>query len=317
MARFDLTLAYAGLRALGATSELTSLREQGAEDASEGARFPDHPSLRAVMGALMCAGPGAAAAGWRSGEDCAELVVRIGLDPIRVRLHAWNAEMAWREVSAVTPLALDVLAVVVDRLQDAGGELVLVRCADVLEAKRCQRWGEERLALEQQVGRELLRLGAMTLGVAEQPLFSVTPLDTDGGRFVIALDPAVKALWDVAPQRRLNWRLLDFDHRANRGADVLAMKMGFYFSMAGTGSQPVVRSIRAVLKGVGALGEASGGGRGGRLADRFEEAVLRLHERGLVTVTYRGSREPSILDERVKGWVTRWLETTVVAQIRQ
>jgi hypothetical protein len=315
MARFDLTLAYAGLRTLGATPDPVSPREQGAEDVADGARFPDHPSLRAIMGALMCAGPGAAAAGWRSGEGCAELVVRVGLDPIRVRLHARDAETAWREVSAITPLALDVLAVVVDHLQETGGELALVRCADILEAKRCQRWGEERLGLEQQVGRELLRLGAMTLGDAEQPLFSVTPLGEDGGRFVVALDPTVKALWDAAPQRRLNWRLLDFDHRPNRGADVLAMKMGFYFSMASTGSRPVVRSIRAVLKGVGALGEASGGARGGRLADRFEEAVLRLHERGLVTVTYRGGT--SILDERVKGWVARWLETAVVAQVRQ
>lgn len=316
MARFDLTLAYAGLRMLGATPELNA-PDDGAADAPEGALFPDHPSLRAVMSALMCAGPGAEAAGWRAGEDCAELVVRIGLEPIQVRLHAWSAEVAWREVSAVTPLALDVLAVLVDRLRRAGGEVVLISCADVLDAKGCQRSGEERHGLEQQIGREFLRLGAMTLGVAEQPLFSVMPIGEDGGGFVVALDPAVRALWDAAPRRRLSWRLLDFDHRPNRGADVLAKKMGFYFSMAGAESRPVARSIRAVLKGVGALGEASCGGRGGRLADRFEEAMLRLHERGLVTVTYRGARDASVLDERVKGWVKRWLETTVVAQARQ
>lgn len=315
MARFDLTLGYAGLRTQGATTELQLWGDHGVEDATDSVLFPDHPSLRAIIGALMCAGPGAEAAGWRPGEGCAELIVRVGLTPIRVRLHAWNAEMAGREVAAVTPLVLDILAVLVDRLQRAGSEVVLLRCAEVLEAKGCRRSGGERHELEQQIGREILRLGALTLGVDEQPLLSVTPVGRDGAGFVIALDPAVKALWDAAPQRRLSWRLLDFDHRANRGADVLAMKMGFYFSMASTGARPVVRSVRAVLKGVGALGEASCGGRGGRLADRFEEAVLRLHEHGLVNVTYRGAGEPSVLDDRVKGWVTRWLETTVVAQI--
>lgn len=314
MARFDLTLAHAGLRALDAAADLDPSRALGDPDGRAGALLPDHPSLRAVMSALMCAGPGAEAAGWRPGENYVELVQRVGMEPIRVRLHDWTTEAAWREVSAVTPLALDVLTVLVDRLQTAGGEVVLLGCADILEAKGCRRCGEERHALEQQIGREFQRLGAITLGVAEQPLFSITPVGDGGDRFVIALDPAVKPLWDAAPLRRLDWRLLDFDHRANRGVDVLAKKLGFYFSMAGAGSQPVARNVRAVLKGIGALAEASGGARGGRLADRFEEAALRLQERGLISVNYRGERDLSTPDERVKGWVKRWLETTVVAQ---
>lgn len=280
----------------------------------DGALFPDHPALRAVMGALMCAGPGAEAAGWRCGKGCAELVVYMGLEPVRVRLLAGSAELAMREVVEITPLALSVLIVLVDRLQHLGREAVMIGSADILEAKSCHRWGEERHALERQIGLEFLRIGAITLDGDERPLFSVTPIGEDASQFVVAVDPAAKALWDAAPRRWLSWRLLDFDHRHNRGADVLAMKLGCYFSMAGVDMRPVMRNIRGVLKAVGLLGDASC--HGGRLADRFEEAVLRLHERGLCTVAYRGAGKSSPLDERTKGWVTRWLEAVVVAKGR-
>jgi hypothetical protein len=108
-------------------------------------------------------------------------------------------------------------------------------------------------------------------------------------------------------------RLLQFDHRLNRGADVLAKKIGLYFSLAGAGSRPVVRSVGAVLKAVGAFAELRQG-RSGRLADRFEEAVLRLGERGVFAVGYKTAWPRSLLDERVKGWVRRWLEAELTAK---
>jgi hypothetical protein len=275
---------------------------------------PDYLGLRGLVGALMCAGPGAAAAGWREGAGCAEVVQHVGLEWAHVRLHDRDGAAAWRDVCSVTPLALDVLAVLVDRLLAAEGEVVLLHAADVLAAKGCRRCGEERLALLQQVADEIGRLGRMSVGAAEAPLFTVVPVLGDGFRFVVALDPADKARWMASPLRRLNWRIVALDHRRNRGADLLAKKLGVYFTLAGDGVRPTTRSVRAVLKGVGAQAELSHGRRGGRLADRFEEAVLRLHESGLFIVAYRGADAFSQPDNRTKGWLERWLVTELVVQ---
>jgi len=300
---FDLSLAPGDLSAPDGTAGNSAAL--GLETAPEAA-LPAHPSLRALVGALMAAGPAAAAAGWRQGQDCARILQRIGLEPVHVRLHGQGADVAWRDVCAISPLALDVVTVVVGRFQATGGEVLMVRAADVLDAKGCRRWGGERQALERQVGRELLRLGRISFGVAEQPLFQVTALDETSTRFVVALEAGVRSEWAAAPLCPVSPQLLQFDHRLNRGADVLAKKVGLYFSLAGAGSRPVARSVGAVLKGVGVLAELRQG-RGGRLADRFEEAVLRLDERGVFAIGHNRAWQRSLLDERVKGWVSRWL----------
>jgi|GEM_PF-3160085 len=278
-----------------------------------GAAVPDHPTLRALLGALMSAGPAATSGGWRLADGCVQITQRVGFDPIRVRLQAADSVAAWREVLTISALALDVLAVVIDGFAGDGGEVRLVRCADILDAKGRRRLGEERQAQEAQVARELMHLGAFVLGSEEQPVFSVVPVGGDRPTsFVVSLDPQVRAAWADAPLRRVNWRLLQFDHRTNRGADVLAKKLGIYFSLAGSRTRPAVRSVRSVLKAVGAAGELAGGARGGRLADRFEEALLRLDERGLFAAGYRGGRVPGMEDGRMKGWVKRWLDTDLV-----
>lgn len=312
MARLDLLALREEPRAAQTSSTATSDRVW--DEAQRGVAVPDHPILRALFGALMCAGPGAAAA-WRRAEGGAETVQRIGLEPIRVRLNAETEDAAWREVLAISPLALDVLTVLADRFQADGGEVRLVRCADILEDKGRRRWGEEGYAFEKQIGRELMRLGRITVGDGEHPVFSVTPVGDRPTSFVVGLDLRIRELWSTAPVRRLSARVLTFDHRANRGADVLAKKLGIYFSLAGAGRRPMVRNVRALLKAVGALHEVSAGARGGRLADRFEEALLRLEESGLFAATYRGDRGP-LLQERIKGWVKRWLEAELVVEPR-
>jgi hypothetical protein len=279
------------------------------------ALLPDHPYVRALTTALMCAGAAADHAGWRPGECCVQIDARIGLEPVRVRLHAPDADAASREIRAVSPLALDVLVIVLDRFRTVGAEVLMVRCDDILEAKGWRRWGEERRLLEQQVGREIMRLGRLSVGLSEEPLFQVTPLD-DGRRFVIALDPEMKALWARATACVVSRRILQFDHRNNRGADVLAKKIGLYFSLAGAGSRPVARSVGASLKAVGALAELSQPGRGGRLADRFEEAVLRLQERGVFEFAYARAWERSLGEARMKGWLKGWLAAELRVQAR-
>lgn len=275
---------------------------------------PDHPTLRALSCALMCAGAGAAAAGWRGEESGAQLTLRIGLELVRVRYCDVDTASAWREVVAISPLALDVLAILVDRFLADDVEVQLVRCGEMLAAKGRRRWGEERQALEAQIGRELLRLGRFSIGEDAEPVFAVTPVGDGRTSFVVALRPGLKAAWAGAPIRRLSRALVEFDHRANRGADVLAKKLGFYFSLAGAGSRPLVRNVGAVLRVTGMMQELASGARGGRLADRFEEAILRLQERSLFLVGYRGGRGPHAGDERVKGWVKRWLETELVVR---
>jgi len=268
--------------------------------------LPAHPYVRAITTALMCAGSAASEAGWRAGEYCVQIDTRTGLEPLRVRLHASDADAAWRDVRTLSPLALDVLVILLDRFQTTGAEVLLVRCAEILEAKGWRRWGEERRFLEQQMGREIMRLGRLSVGLSEEPVFQVTSLD-DGARFVVALDPDVKAEWARASACAVSRRILQFDHRNNRGADVLAKKIGLYFSLAGAGLRPVARSVGASLKAVGAHAELSQPGRGGRLADRFEEAVLRLQERGVFDIAYARAWERSLSDARLKGWLKGWL----------
>jgi hypothetical protein len=275
---------------------------------------PDHPTLRALSCALMCAGAGAAAAGWRQQEGGAQLTLRIGLESVRVRYCDADPATAWRDVVAISPLVLDLLAILVDRFVAEDVEVRLVRCGEMLAAKGRRRWGEERQALEAQMGRELMRLGRFSIGDDAEPLFAVTPVGDGRTSFVVALRPGLKAAWAAAPIRRLGRALAEFDHRANRGADVLAKKLGLYFSLAGAGSRPLVRTVGAVLKATGMMQELASGARGGRLADRFEEAILRLQERSLFLVSYRGGRELDACDERVKGWVKRWLETELVVR---
>ena len=313
MGRADTWLAYVLAR------EMRSIADEGVsffretEESPRGAAVPVETTLRAVLRALMCAGADAAAAGWRADPQGAYIAERIGMESVRVRLHAESTDAAWREVLAVTPLALDVLMVLASRFRAGGGEVLLMRCGEILDAKGCRRWGEERQSLERQVSRELKRLGQISVGVGELVPFAVTAVDDAESNFVVALDPALKALWAAAPSAYVSERLLQFDHRLNRGADLLAQRMGLYFSLAGASSRPVVRSVRSVLRGVGLSAELSASRRGGRLADRFEEAMLRLEERKLFAIGYRRTRESGILEDRVKGWVKHWLEAEVVA----
>lgn len=315
MGRSGRNLAGAMARAALPIAEPDLRADVRPDEAAAAIVVADHPAFRALAGALMCAGPRAAAAGWRGGERCAEIVQRIGLDPVRVRLHAETTEAAWREVVAVSPLCLDVLAVAADR--SAAGEVRLVRCDEVLAARGRRRWGEERHALEDQIARELVRLGRITVGPGDQALFSVMPVGSPPRSFVLGLDPAVRELWAQAAPRTIHRRLLQFDHRSNRGADVLAKKLGFHFSLITSGERPTVRQVRCVLKAIGAAPELARGARTGRLADRFEEAVLRLNENGLFAAAYRGGRNPAAASLRVKGWIKGWLDAELVIERRR
>jgi hypothetical protein len=290
-------------RALGQPSLSVPPRDDLSRDMLEA---PDHPFIRAALGALMCAGPAAAAAGWRLGERGPAFTCRLGLSSVEIGCRTPFQEHAWTEVLDISPLALDLFMLVVDMLTSDGRSRRLVRLRDVLSAKDCRRFGQERLGLEAQLRRELLRLAALRCGGADAPLFSVSPANETATSFVVAVHPHVRSAWRDAPVRRLSRRLVRLDHRANRGADVLAKKVGLYLSFAGSGTGPVVRTVGAILKATGLPPSLVAETRAGRVADRFGEALLRLEEAGLFTAAYRGGGA-EIEASRVKGWIRRWL----------
>jgi hypothetical protein len=271
----------------------------------------EHPILKALIGALLCAGPGAVDAGWRAVPGGAEIVQWQGLQRFRVRLLATPEEDALADLASTSPLVLDVLMVVVDRLMADWRSSRLVRCAEILEAKGRRRYGEEREVSTAQIRRELLRLGRLVVNDGERPVFSVSVSNDSRASFVVMLDPAVKAAWTAARPRLIDRRLLAFDHRVNRSADVLAKKLGLYVAMSGDGSAPLTRPVAGLLAAMGLAHELAGG-RAGRVADRLEEALLRLQERGIVRASYRGGRELFGEDARLKGWVKRWLQAELV-----
>src|SRR5688572_12476593 len=98
-----------------------------------GVTLPDHAVIRAIFGACMAAGPTALAAGWRLEGQTAINVQRIGIQPVVLRLEAGSAQGAGDALAALSPLVIDVLAVLLD-CDDAGAAVRsrLVRPADVL-----------------------------------------------------------------------------------------------------------------------------------------------------------------------------------------
>jgi hypothetical protein len=278
-------------------------------------RLPNHAVVSALFGAMMAAGPNARDCGWRASGQSVSNVQRIGLNWLEIRLEATHEDDAWRALRAVSPLCVDVLALLLSGPSDGGRAGVrLIRAADVLDAKGYRRWGDERRGLERQLASEMLILRRLSAGPTGELLFKLSPLDSGGCDFVYEPGAWLNTLLETAPSQLLDTRVLRFDHRANRGADVLAKKLAVHLTCSTAGRGSAVRTVRSLLQSAGVPREdlASRRGRGGRLVDRFDEAVLRLQEHGLFQLRYRGRPAANVSADRVKGWVRGWLDTTVV-----
>lgn len=281
----------------------------GAPDALQ---LPDLPLTRAIFTALMAAGPGALDRGWRLGPQGASYTKRVGAEQVSVRLEATSAEDATRVLTNLSPLAIDALALLMDiGPPDTQAQTRVVRVSDVVQAKGCRRWGDERRSLVQRLSetfQALRRLSTDTRGL----LFDLTPIDPEQEAFVY--QPGAWLRGAGPGRRELDPRLLHLDHRHNRGADVLAKKLGIHFSLLVSGDAPVVRQVAAVLRAIGAADPdlASRRGRGGRLAERFDEALLRLAEQDLFAVRYRGGDGAVWGEDRGKGRVKRWAAADLV-----
>lgn len=110
--------------------------------------------------------------------------------------------------------------------------------------------------------------------------------------------------------------ILQLDHRNNRGADALAKKIAVLLSLnwgASRKSAELRIDARTLLRRIGELrrpGVASAP-HVGRLADRLEEALLRLSEMGLLPNVLQ-SDEALVLRATNKRWFEVWCEAGIV-----
>jgi hypothetical protein len=275
-------------------------------------RAPDLPLVRATFQALMAAGPGALAHGWRLSQRGASHTARVAGQAITLQLEANSEADAERVLAGLSPLVLDVLALLVDvGHSGARAPARIVRLSDVMQAKGSRRWGDERRSLARRLSDEFQALRRLSTGDGGALLFDLTPIDNGQEAFVY--QPGEWLRDERVGRRDLDRRLLQLDHRPNRGADVLAKKLGIYFSLIVRDEAPVVRPVSAVLRAIGAADPnlASRSGRGGRLAERFDEALLRLGEQELFAVRYRGG-DGGWEDDRGKGRIKRWTAAELV-----
>lgn len=227
---------------------------------------------------------------------------------------------------------------------------VPITAGAILRYKGLRRWGSEGAELRRRVDEEILRLQGLRFDVHQFPawdpglnrwnakgvsvigdrLFDIvdsqtwhTGGETRGRSEIVWLTRVGHwSQWWMNAQAKV-WlgaipqRILEFDHRRNRGSSVLAKKIGLntmvlWGAMRSRGSMD--RRIDHLLEDIGELPmpEARDSHWGGRVRDRFDEAVLQLQEDGIFGhVEWPEGHEPGGAD-RVKGWVEAWLSSKVM-----
>jgi DNA-binding XRE family transcriptional regulator len=227
---------------------------------------------------------------------------------------------------------------------------VLVSTNAVLKYKGVKRWGWERSDLRRRVKHELELLSRLRFDVLQFPSWDPAikswnhkgvsvvgdkVIDVmDGDEIAVLLNNREKLLdatWSVRIGHWGRWwlnaqakvwlgevpqNLMEFDHRANRGAANLAKKIGISTTVlleALKSRGYVERRIDHLLDAIGELPimEARDSHWAGRTRDRFDEALMRLQEVGVFgNVTWLTAGGPGDLD-RNKGWVDQWLGSKV------
>ena len=110
--------------------------------------------------------------------------------------------------------------------------------------------------------------------------------------------------------------ILQLDHRNNRGADALAKKVAVLLSLNWGASRKNAElrvDVRTLLRRIGELRRpgAAVATHAGRLADRLEEALLRLTEMGVLPNQIR-SEEAHVLRAANRRWYETWCEASIV-----
>lgn len=288
-------------------------RERKADAGSGVYVLPDHPAVVAVLSALICAGPNAATSGWRWNEGVASFS-RPGRPT--VVLMPMPGDSPRDAVARIGPLTLDVLTTLLftaasaDWLVDGGVRVPVGLFRDVKGIRRC---GVERREFDRNVRAQLATVAGVAVQATRaaqrrefEPLFQFEVSDACP-EFRVRL-----GAWsaDCGAHLPFDREILRLDHRSNRGAEVLAKKLALHLTL-GVRTASARRSVRRLLMAVGELPEGFGSSacRSGRLADRFEEALMQLNERGLFHIRYHSERGGAV--NRTKGWVKTWLDTSV------
>jgi len=120
------------------------------------------------------------------------------------------------------------------------------------------------------------------------------------------------AMW-VSP---LPQAVLRFDHRENRGADPLAKKIAALLAInwgAARKNKEIRLEVRSLLRRVGELPRpgATQSSHPGRLADRLEEALMRLNETDILPNEF-ANVTASDLRAANRQWHGSWLEAEIV-----
>lgn len=227
---------------------------------------------------------------------------------------------------------------------------VPITASAILRYKGLRRWGSEGRELRQRVDEEILRLQGLRFDVHQFPAWdpgmnrwNAKGVSVIGDRlFDIVDSQTYQSGGEVRSRSEIVWltrighwsqwwmnaqakvwlgaipkRILEFDHRRNRGSSLLAKKislntMVLWGAVRSRGSMD--RRVDHLLEDIGELPrlDARDSHWAGRVRDRFDEAVLQLHEDGLFGhVEWPRGHEPGASD-RVKGWVDAWLASKIV-----
>lgn len=228
---------------------------------------------------------------------------------------------------------------------------VAITAKAILRYKALRRWGSEGALLRQRVDEEIVRLRGLRFDVQEFPawdpdlqrwnakgvsvigdhLFDIVDSQTYNLRHktsraqseIVWLTRAGQwSQWWMNSQGKV-WlgaipqRILKFDHRRNRGSDVLAKKislntMVLWCAVRARGS--LERRISQLLEDVGELPsfDTRDSHWGGRVRDRFDDAVLMLQEASVFgSVEWPNGYEPGD-PHRARGWVEGWLGDKII-----
>jgi len=268
---------------------------------------------------------------------------------IRVWIEESSNAAAWQDVASYSALTGDVAITLLASLASDSlrastcsprRESVWLGGSAILYAKNYRRFGAERLEFAQAVETATHRLLNLRFDILNYPGFDpvsrtwkrdgitrlgVALLDLDEEQPPVANDTCAGA----APLRLGAWAdhwlnaagpmwvsslpdaLIKLDHRASRGADVLAKKLGILMTLtwgAARDQKHQAHEMRALLRRAGELRRpgAQDAHYGGRLADRFEEARLRLDEAGIFRMQVQ-SADADLARSDGRRWFEDWL----------
>jgi hypothetical protein len=248
--------------------------------------------------------------------DCAVIVLAcLASDSFRAATAAPRCEPVWLGAPAV---------LAVKRYKRYGAERVEFADAVDLEIERLMRL---RFEIQSYAGfdpvvRKWSRAGVSRVGLSLFELASGAglrdPFDCHRGRPLRFGDWAQHwlnaggAMW-VSPLPDV---ILQLDHRNNRGADALAKKIAILLALnwgAARKNRELRVEVRALLRRVGELRRpgAAAVAHVGRLADRCEEALLRLTESGILPNRLWSDRALAMRAES-RHWFEAWCEGEVV-----